>query len=263
MEIRTRVADNSLKIRGYVRWELVGKVWRPERGRAENAVVDTGRAQLAKLLSGATVSLPRYVAVGTGTTDVSSSQTDLIALSKYDGINDAKLASSVDVKGQFTTRILTQFTQTEANINIKELGLFDAANNPKKMWARVRVAINKTSVNRLNVFWYITLERRSGVAIKTGASISATGTYTQNADSTLTFASNVTVLQIHNNTGVALYVRLNAAMSGNPPNDYDFRLPDGGSLFIDNEAVEISTVHVFGSATGFTLPDNRLVCKGW
>ena len=283
---------DGYKASGYVHWEKIndetGKVVSRGKGKLErkwlnllpnlvqrrlpsswlgesNAVVNEGRNRLAQLMIGTSITIPKWVAVGTGTNGVAAADTALQTLSHYDGANDAKVAASQTLKGQFTARIVAQFGTTEANVNIRELGLFDAANSGN-MWARVRVTIDKTASERLNVYWYIAFERRTGLAIKTGASIAATGTATTQTDSTLTFASAVTIVSIENNTGGVLYVKLNEAVTGAgaAPTGYDFRMADGSRVFLNNEEVSVATVHVIKiSAGNITLPHNELVCMGW
>tara|TARA_Y100000310_G_scaffold160685_1_gene160461 strand:- start:377 stop:1291 length:915 start_codon:yes stop_codon:yes gene_type:complete len=289
----------DFKVKGYVHWELIdstsGKIVETGKGRVEersfihripystlallpsrlqawaehffplgteNAIVDHARNQLATAMIGTAVTYPSFVAVGTGTTAVGASQTGLVTVSQYDGANDAKAAASRTLKGQFTSRIVTQFDTDEANVTIRELGLFEANDASTNMWARVRVTIAKTSSNRLNIYWYILFERRAGVAIKSGASIGATGTVTSNTDITLNFASAVTIVVIHNNSGVRMYVKFNAALTGSPPTDYDFILEDGQTYMQSEEEIEISTVHVYMD-DAITMPDNKLVVRGW
>jgi hypothetical protein len=231
----------------------------------ENVVVDEARNRLAQFTIGTSIAAPQYIAIGTGTADAATSDTALGTLVQYNGSNNAKLAASRSLKGLFTARIVVQFLPAEANANIRELGLFDATDTPQNLWARVRVTINKVSTERLNVYWYIIFERRASVAIKTGSSIAATGTVTGQADSTLTFASNVTIVVLENNTGAVLYVNLNKAFDvATPPATYDFRMATGTRIFLNNEEVDISTVHVYKDSAGnFTLPGNGLSLVGW
>ena len=100
------------------------------------------------------------------------------------------------------------------------------------------------------------------MAIKSGTSIGATGSITPNADITLTFASAVTIMFIHNNSGVLMYVKLNGAFTGGPPTEYDFILQDGQSYFMSEEEIEVSTVHVYMNDT-LTMPTNELIVRGW
>jgi hypothetical protein len=289
---RVRDPDSSYdpyRLRGCVYWETIdietGEVTGRGKGQLEkwwakfvpsfltnllllpdeNVVVDEARTRLAQFTIGGSITPPRFIAIGTGTAGAATSDTALGTLVQYNGANNAKAAASRTLKGLFTARIVTQFLAAEANSNIRELGLFDAADAPQNMWARVRVTINKVSTERLNIYWYIIFERRAAVAIKTGSSIAATGTVVSATDSTLTFAANVTIMVLENNTGGILYVNLNKAFDvATPPNTYDFRMANGTRIFLNNEEVDISTVHVYKvSAGNITLPNNGLSLIGW
>lgn len=276
------------QIEGYVDWELIdeatNKVVSHGRGYTNrwydwilqrlpnwisrhwllgdrNAIVDVGRNKLADAFIGTSITYPQFVGIGTGTNNVAAGDTALQTPVDYDGSNEAKQAATRNLRGDFTSRITTNFTTSEANQNIRELGLFDAANSGT-MWARVRVTINKTSTQRLNVFWYITFSRRSGLAIKSGESITATGTTIADTASTLTFLNTVSIWTIHNNSGVRMYIKLNGALVGTPPTNYDFLLESGDSLNNSNEEVEVSTISVYLNSA-ITLPSNLLVVKGW
>lgn len=284
---RVSIAE-SPDLRGYVDWELIddktGRIVRRGKRRLrflspslytklprfirtkfplgdQNAIVDGGRNRLADAMIGTATTFPEYIAVGTGSNLVASSDTDLQTLSQYDGSNDAKIASGKSLFGNFTSRISTQFLTTEANVNIRELGLFDAANSGN-LWARVNVVINKTSTQRLNVFWYIVFERRSSLAIKTGSSVGATGALTANTVGTLTFASAVTILRFFNNTGGIVYVRINDALESATPTNYDFKLADQDEISLLGEEISISILSVL-STIGVTMPANTLIARGW
>ena len=130
------------------------------------------------------------------------------------------------------------------------------------MWARVNVTITKVSTERLNIHWYITFERREGLAIKSGASIATSGDILEASTSTLTFASPVTIFTIHNNSGEVMYVKLNEALSGSPPTNYDFMIEDSDTIFQSDEEIEVSTIHVF-KATAVSMPTTTVSVRGW
>lgn len=289
--------QEEFTVKGYVHWELVndktgkivdqgiGVVERPWHHRfflnlaslfpsfsfkrfnifgTDNAIVNHARNKLAGALTGSSIVYPTFIGVGTGTNTVGASDTALQTVSQYDGSNDAKAATSRTLKGQFTSRIIAQFDTDEANVTIRELGLFEANDASQNMWARANVTIAKTSSDTLSVYWYIIFERRAGVAIKAGTSISATGTTVANTDSTLTFAAAVTIFTVHNNTGVVMYLKLNGAMTGSPPQNYDFVLQDGQSLVQSDEEVEVANIHVYlNSAIDPVQTSNLLTVQGW
>ena len=100
------------------------------------------------------------------------------------------------------------------------------------------------------------------MAIKSGASIATTGNIADATTSTLTFASPVTIFTIHNNSGVSMYVKLNEALSGSPPTNYDFLIEDSDTIFQSDEEIEVSTIHVY-KAGAVTMPHNSVSVRGW
>ena len=174
------------RVKGFVHWELIddktGRVTRRGRGKHEswwmkavpktlqklfllgdeNAIVDTGRNRLAQYMIGTSITSPNFIGIGTGTNGVAASDTALQTPVDYDGANDAKASATRSLKGQYTARIVTNFLATEANQNIRELGLFDAANSGN-MWARVSVTINKAASERLNIYWYVVFEEEDWI----------------------------------------------------------------------------------------------------
>lgn len=277
---------DGLKGQGFVYWEVVddksGKVVRSGEGHGErtywrfipswlhswlplghrNAIVDHARAKLADAFIGNAATYPTFIGLGTGTNAVAASDTALQTKALYDGTNEAKAASGRSLKGLFTSRIVVQFLTTEANITVREIGLFEANDVDANMWARVNVNVTKTSSERLNIYWYITFERRAGLAIKSGASIATTGNISAATTSTLTFASAVTIFIITNNSGEVMYVKLNEALSGSPPTNYDFIVADGQTVIQSDEEIEVTTVHVF-KASALTMPHNDVSVRGW
>lgn len=229
----------------------------------ENAILNFMRNKMADFFIGTSVTPPTFIGIATGTGNVGAADTALDTPVDYDGANEAKVVDSKTLLGSFTSRLVVQFTTTEANQNIRQIGLFDAA-NAGGLWAKVKVTINKTSTERLNIYWYITWERRAGLAIKTGASISPTGTVTLNTVSTLTFASAVTVIMLENNSGSIIYVKFNAALdSGTAPTNYDIKMADGDRIELTQEELSVVTLSLASAAATFTMPDNNFIASGW
>ena len=202
MVIRQKLGD-AATAHGYVHWEVEdqeGRVIRSGDGYFErwytrfvplmlrdwifdrwprllgtrNAVLNTMRNNLADALIGTSITFPNFIGIATGTGNVAATDTALDTPVDYDGANEAKVTTSRSLRGQFTSRIVTQFSTTEANQNIRQLGLFDAANSGV-LWAKVRVTIDKVNTERLTIYWYFTFERRAGLALKSGTSVGATG----------------------------------------------------------------------------------------
>jgi len=255
----------GMEPRGYVRWTLTdaktGKF--KKSGGSHNILVNKTREELASAITGGTVTFPGFIGVGTGTTTPAADDTGLETVSQYNGSNDAKAVDSKSIRSLYTARFVVQFATGEANVTIRELALLSAA-DAGNLWARVAVNIAKTSSERLTIYWYIIFDRSLDVAIKSGASSNATGTFNGSNPATLTFASAITILMMHNNSGAEMYFKINEALdSADPPDDYD-GIDDNETLLLLNEEISITTISVYGANLGTAAaPQNILSCVGW
>jgi len=256
----------GMEPRGYVRWTLTdAKTGRFKKsGGSHNILVNKTREELASAITGGTVTFPGFIGVGTGTTTPAADDTGLETVSQYNGSNDAKAVDSKSIRSLYTARFVVQFATGEANVTIRELALLSAA-DAGNLWARVAVNITKTSSERLTIYWYIIFDRSLDVAIKSGASSNATGTFNGSNPATLTFASAITILMMHNNSGAEMYFKINEALdSADPPDDYDGMLDDNETLLLLNEEISITTISVYGANLGTAAaPQNILSCVGW
>ncbi len=258
-------ADEVLGFYGTVVWELIDEKTGIllKCGKARNSILNFMRNDLADMFIGVAITPPTFIGIATGTGEIGAADVALDTPVDYDGSNEAKVVDSKSLLGLYTSRLVVQFSTTEANQNVRQIGLFDAANSGN-LWCKFKVSVNKTTTERLNIYWYITWERKSNLAIKTGTSIAATGTITADADSTLTFASAVTSCIITNNTAEVIYIKLNGAMSGTPPTGWDYLIPANSKVEIIEEQFQISTLHVYKELAGnITLPDNEFSAVGW
>lgn len=123
-------------------------------GRSPNMIVNGGLAEIANLLIGTTTSLPVYIALGTGTTAVSVSQTAL-------GSGDPTTWRSIAAKTKYSTYIAsyeTIYTTTQANGTWSEIGLFSNATATAftgVLFARALISVTKTSSQTLSVSWRV------------------------------------------------------------------------------------------------------------
>jgi len=276
---------------GFVHWELrnesTGKLTGKGLGQAEtfygkilnklsmgkmhlpfgkrNAIVNHARNKLANALIGTAITYPTFVAVGTGTNAATASDTALQTKVLYDGTNEAKVVDTRSLKGDYGARLVVQFSTSEANATIQEIGLFEGNDADANMWARVSATITKTSSDRLTIYWYLFFERNPGLALKTGSSQQPTPSLVQGSSVAASFSPSVTLLRVHNNTGGNLYLRLNGALEADAtPNNYDSIVGNGEDFILDNEEIDISSLGLNNVAGGsFTLPDNKLSISGW
>ena len=290
MKERNNFID-QFAVKGYVHWEITdenGKVkrrgegigsqwwlkWIPNFIRRvlpfgkQNAVVDSARANLATFMTGTSVTPPSYIMVGTGTDTVAGSDTGLQTPIVYTGSSYGKAINSSSVFSQWTARFIVSFATNEittsaSNIDLKEAGLFTGTAIDSGMWARVNIDVTKAPSENLVIYWYITFERRSGLAIKSGASIATTGNITQNTSSELAFASPVTIVTIHNDTGGRAYFKFNEALTGTPPTNFDLVLEDGQSWWLSEEEIEMTSIFAYVTSGNITMPSNTLSVRGW
>lgn len=96
---------------------------------------------------------PAFIGLGTTQSVITPAATTLDNPESYDGTNAAKEAES-RTRFQQSVRIHTQFTTGEANFGIRQLGLFDAANDGN-LWAIINTNLVKIQGERLSVFWYL------------------------------------------------------------------------------------------------------------
>ena len=272
-------------VKGYVHWEVLDendKVIRRGEGQGSqwwlkiipsfirrfipwgkrNAIVNLARAQLTEFLkTGSGVTAPSFI----GDTALQT------AIPYTGGSATAKAVTTRTILDQYTVRYITSFgtseiTTSSSDVAVRELGLFTTSAVTSNMWARVSVNVTKANTEKLNIYWYITFERRTGLAIKSGESVGTSGNVTAVTDSTLTFSSAVTILMIHNDTGQKAYFRFNGAFTGETssaaPNNYDIVLEDGQSYYQSDEEIEVASVHVYVNAS-ITMPSNTLVVRGW
>lgn len=102
------------------------------------------------------------------------------------------------------------------------------------------------------------------MAIKTGTSIAATGTLTQDTDSTLTFSQTVHFVRMINNTASLIYFKINGAITGGAtPTIYDGIIRANSSVEIFDESIDISNIHVVNKGATQTLPHNNFCFVGW
>ena len=122
-----------------------------------NAIVNKARSEIASFLQGGSVTVPTYIAVGTGTNSVASSDTALQTAIAYTGSSvTAKAVSSRTLMNQYTCRYIASFGTTEittgsSNVVVREAGLFTTSSVTSNMWARVNMNVTKEPTERLNV----------------------------------------------------------------------------------------------------------------
>lgn len=147
----------SANVIGVFRDAKTGKI--TDRFKAHNLVVDTGLNSIASRLSGTDVpankkSTITYCAVGTGTNAPAAGDTDLQT-------ENTRKQVSVRSSTDNVARFRTFFNTSEANITIKEIGLFGdgatATADSGTLFCRLAVDKTKTSSETLTLDWLVTV----------------------------------------------------------------------------------------------------------
>lgn len=112
----------------------------------ENLITNVGLQQLAKLLAGTDTKKPSHIAVGTGTNAPAVTDTTLQA--EHTRI----VTDTPSVYASYYARWVCTFTTSQANADLREAGLFDAAVGGN-LWSRVNINVNKTSAMSLTFDW--------------------------------------------------------------------------------------------------------------
>ena len=122
-----------------------------EHRKIRNLIVDVGKAQVAGLINGVVTTAFTYVAIGTGTTAPSSSDTAL----------ENEVARTVATTGRTTTNVTNDTATWDATFNftssyaITEAGIFDSSTGGNMLARQTFSAINVQSGDTLTISWKI------------------------------------------------------------------------------------------------------------
>jgi len=117
----------------------------------ENLIVNSGKAQVSGLIGGVVTGVFNYIAVGTGTTSPSPTDTSLQ--------NEVMRASSTN--SQTTTNVTNDTLQLQATFNftssyaITEAGIFNASSGGTMLARQTFGAINVASGDSIAITWKV------------------------------------------------------------------------------------------------------------
>ncbi len=149
---------DRFRLRGEI--ELILKNKKGEvkkRVKIKNVITNVGKAQVAGLINGVVTSPFRYVAIGTGTTAPSASDTAL----------DNEIARKVGSTSRATTNVTNDTAVVEATFssadglsgssNVAEAGLFDAASGGNMLARQTfsAIPVNWDGGDTLTIRWRI------------------------------------------------------------------------------------------------------------
>ncbi|MCD6255588.1 MAG: hypothetical protein J7J44_04865 [Deltaproteobacteria bacterium] len=111
-----------------------------DRRHIKNVITDVGKAQVAGLINGAVTTQFKYIAIGTGTTAASSSDTAL------ETETHRELADTLDrvttTVTNDTARLIKTFSGYTGSESITESGVFDASTGGNMLCRRTFSALN-------------------------------------------------------------------------------------------------------------------------
>ena len=143
---------SRLVLRGIILIEHYGKDGKlKDRRVLKNVITNVGKAQVAGLINGVVTTPFKYIAVGTGTTAASASDTAL-------GSEVARVAATV---GRTTTTVTNDTATFDATFSftasyaITEAGIFDASAGGNMLSRVTFAAINVASGDSLKISWKI------------------------------------------------------------------------------------------------------------
>jgi hypothetical protein len=146
--------NEAIKMKGTLVLTLTDQDGNVIEQHEENLVVNTGLAYIASRMRDASASVMSHMAVGTGTTAASASQTALVTEIARVALTSTTLVTTnvTDDSVQYSAT----FPAGEGTGALTEAGIFNAASNGTLLSRTVFSVINKGALDSLTVTWKIT-----------------------------------------------------------------------------------------------------------
>jgi len=144
--------NDSLKLKGRVGIVLKDKDGNVKETRdIDNLVVDTGLDYIASRMKDATATAMTHMALGSGTTAASASDTDLGSI-----LGSRELLDSTTVTDN-TIQYVSSFEAGDATGAVTEAGIFNASSGGSMLCRTVFSVVNKAADDTMSVTWTITI----------------------------------------------------------------------------------------------------------
>lgn len=144
--------NDNLKLRGDVAIVVKDKDGKVKDSREiHNLVVSTGLEYICSRMAGTSASVMSHMAVGSGTTAASASQTDLVSILGSREALDSTSASSN------TITYVSSFEAGEGTGAVTEAGIFNASSSGTMLCRTVFAVVNKDADDTMSITWSITL----------------------------------------------------------------------------------------------------------
>ncbi len=144
--------NDNLKLRGDVALVLKDKDGNIKDSREiNNLVVSAGLTFICSRMAGTSAGVMSHMALGSGSTAASASQTDLVSILGSREALDSTSASSN------TITYVSSFEAGEGTGAVTEAGVFNAASSGTMLCRTVFPVVNKQADDTMSVTWTITL----------------------------------------------------------------------------------------------------------
>ena len=144
--------NDNLKLRGDVALVLKDKDGNIKDSREiNNLVVSAGLTFICSRMAGTSAGVMSHMALGSGSTAASASQTDLVSILGSREALDSSTASSN------TITYVSSFEAGEGTGAVTEAGVFNAASSGTMLCRTVFPVVNKQADDTMSVTWTITL----------------------------------------------------------------------------------------------------------
>lgn len=120
-----------------------------EQGQGHNLIVNAGKALMASLLSGASSTIPTYMAVGSSATAPAVTDTAL-------GTELARVAFSSNTPSGAIVTYVANFGVGVGTGTIQEAGLFSASTGGTMLSRSTSISVTKAAGDTLQITWTIT-----------------------------------------------------------------------------------------------------------
>ena len=149
-----RRRKEDMKLRGEVTFRHIRNGEIIDERTYKNVIVNTGKAQVAGLINGATTGPFQYIAIGTGTTSESASDTSLVN-ETHRGQDTSPSRETTNVSND--TAVLDYTFDFTSSYAITESGVFNASSGGTMLCRKTFSAINVANGDSLQVTWKITV----------------------------------------------------------------------------------------------------------
>ena len=147
--------NESLKLNGVVSFTLTDENGNIKQQEERNLVVNSGLAYIASRMANASANVVSHMAVGTGTTASSGTQTALVTESARVALSSTTIVTTTVTND--AVQYVATFGPGAGTGALTEAGLFNAASAGTMVARTVFLVINKGASDTLTLTWKITV----------------------------------------------------------------------------------------------------------